>query len=278
MDGQWWDEAWNPVTGCLPDFLCWERCWARRRAKMLAANPKVKHRERYEGFKPRLHPERLEQPLHWRKPRRIFAVDMGDLFVGEVEQAWVKKILKIIVRTPRHTHMILTKRPGNAAIWLPLMRDNLPSNLWLGISASTQEEFDKRWHWLRQIPVARRFVSLEPLLREINLCAALPLPGFGNVGPGITVDWVIAGGETGPGARPCHPDWVRGIRDQCRAAGVPFWFKQWGDGLCNSARRRNCESCNGLHSVDQWVQDLCIQTEQSGPYNRTLDGRTWEEV
>jgi protein gp37 len=197
----------------------------------------------------RFHPDRLDQPLRWKKPRRIFVCSMGDLFHEDVKEEWLDEVFTIMRRAEvraygdplgSHTFMVLTKRPERMKAWM----DRLPSmpNLWLGVTAENQEMADQRIPILLQIPAAKRFVSIEPMLGPVDLrngewaSALLRLSWLHGTAPIGRVadhrdrglDWVICGGETGPGARFMHPHWVENLRDQCTEAGVPFFFKGWG--------------------------------------------------
>jgi protein gp37 len=215
----WCDETWNPVTGCTPISEGCRNCYAKRMARRLAGRygyPKD------DPFKVTFHPERLEQPQRWKKPKRIFTCSMADLFHEDVKSAWITDILTAMAAATQHTYIVLTKRPAR-------MRDELndawrpyfPPWLWVGVTAENQHTFDERWASLRATPAAVVWISYEPVL------APLVLPAdFLDRGRGA---WVVCGGETGPGARPMRPDWARGVRDQCQAAGVPFVFKGWGE-------------------------------------------------
>jgi protein gp37 len=230
---EWTDESWNPIVGC-------------------------------------------SKPLHWKKPRMIFVCSMGDLFHKSVPFEWIDRVMAIVALCPQHTFMFLTKRPErmaeyfNTRTWNDVLTDlvtepwlnklvcrfNLTEkwscegfesklrfpkrwplpNLWLGVTAENQEMADKRIPTLLQIPAAKRFVSVEPMLGKINFKnRLLPLVEGAEGEPAIVVerglDWVICGGESGFGARPMHPDWVRYLKDQCKEACVPFFFKQWGEWL-----------------------------------------------
>lgn len=240
---EWTDAVWNPVTGCNKVSPGCKNCYAER----------IFHRP-YPGrafTDVRMHPERLDQPLHWRKPRRIFVNSMSDLFHETVSEEFVGHVFAVMSRCPQHTFQVLTKRPadmldliGNATNrWGPfqdtVVKDGkgeewpLP-NVWLGVSVEDQKTADERIPILLNTPAALRFVSYEPALESIDLAYYLfedytDVPG--KIGRDWTesLDWVIAGGESGPHARPAHPDWFRQIRDQCAAASVPFFFKQWGE-------------------------------------------------
>jgi len=234
----------NPIVGCSRISEGCDHCYALGMARRLGSNPNPAVRQAYEGLttrgaygqlywsgEVRFRPEVLEVPAHWCKPRCIFWCSMSDLFHPDVKVEWLDEILQAMIVHPQHRHIVLTKRParmfdaiGGFAIthfycdrtaWL----DATKHILW-GITAETQERLDERWHWLAPTPVARKFVSLEPLLGPVDLRGTLH-----------ALAWVIVGGETGPGARPMDPKWVRSIRDQCKLANVPFFFKQWGEWL-----------------------------------------------
>ncbi len=209
---EWTDATWNPVTGCTKVSAGCANCYAERMARRLQAMRKIKYRD---GFEVRWHTDVLDEPLRWRKPRMIFVCSMGDLFHEEVPRGFVLDVFSAMDDFPQHTFQVLTKRPERMR---ELSADGLhwPPNVWAGVSVEGADHTD-RIDMLRQVPAALRFVSFEPLLHDVG-----PLD-LGNVG------WVIVGGETGPHARPMMGNWVRSIRDQCVAAGVPFFFKQWGD-------------------------------------------------
>ena len=170
--------------------------------------------ERYaRGFKVTTHEDLLEKPLHWAKPRRVYVSFMGDLFHDEVPDEFIARVFDVMTRAPQHRFHLLTKRPerhGDMSARLPW-----PANVWAGATVE-DEAHACRADRLRQTPAAVKYLVLEPLLGPVD---ALDLTGIG---------WVILGGESGPGARPLQPDWARSVRDQCVAAGVPFYFKQWG--------------------------------------------------
>lgn len=162
----------------------------------------------------------LEKPLKWKNPKRIFIQDMSDLFLDGTPYEYQYKTFKMVLRYPQHTFIMLTKHPENMeAHFRPL--DKLPPNLWLGITAENQKMFDERWAVLKQIPAAAYMISYEPALGPL----VLP-PDFLALGKRA---WLVVGGESGPGARPMHPNWARNVRDQCIEAGVPFFFKQFGE-------------------------------------------------
>lgn len=247
---EWTDETWNPITGCTPISEGCQNCYAKRMANRL------KGRYGYDKdnpFKVTLHPDKLDEPLKWKKPRMIFVCSMGDLFHEDVPTTFIDQVLEIIAACPQHTFLALTKRPENLKHKIYGTTEENPyrqlgggdylSNLWLGVTAENQQRADERIPMLLQIPAVKRFVSIEPMLGPVRFktekemyeeAAGMGLENmffsFNNINPnGIGLDWTICGGETGPGARPMHPDWARSLRDQCHAAGVPFFFKQWGE-------------------------------------------------
>jgi len=229
----WCDSTWSPVTGCTPVSPACDNCYARRMSMRFQGN-----------FDVTMHSDRLDQPLHWRKPRRIFVCSMSDLFHEMVPDEFITKVFGEIALCEQHTFMILTKRPARMkkyidSTWGNQMYGGFP-NVWLGVTAENQKQVDKRIPILLQTPAAVRFVSIEPMIGPVSLrwLAAFPenAPttamnphngGETNELDGLRrLDWVIVGGESGPGARPMQPDWARSIRDQCQAAGVPFFMKQ----------------------------------------------------
>lgn len=320
---EWTDATWNPVTGCAPDFTCWERCYARRMAKRLAGNPSVAHRERYAGFQVHLWPERLDEPKHWKKPRRIFVGSMGDLFHPDVPYDFHLRLWDTFAKCPQHTFILLTKRARRMAAVtreiggydpdgrIPLSAEyrDFAENVWLGASCTNQPDLDERAPWLFKCPAAVHYVSLEPLLGpveglfcECELCCGgehrgkcRECAGWGDVdgqscdaceGGGQCpvcdgerehgIDWCIVGGETGPGARPMRPDWVRSIRDSCVEAGVPFFFKGWGE-WCPVMECTVPDSVLGRterHVFSDGKVSYRVGKKHSG---RRLDGRVWNQ-
>lgn len=226
---EWCDATWNPITGCTPCSPGCDHCYAAILARRFpglhdAGNPLWPAMPFY---RQQFHPERLDKPLHWRKPRRIFVGSMTDMFHDAMRPDWLISVLNIILTADWHTYMLLTKRPQNvgAALW------ELP-NVWLGVTVCNQAEADAKIPVLLQTPAALRFVSVEPMLGAVDLekflCARTDKNGepIGLRRDGI--DWVICGGETGPGARKTHWTWPNDLRDQCAATGVPFFYKGWG--------------------------------------------------
>lgn len=202
---EWTDETWNPVTGCTKVSAGCKNCYAERIAKRFWGDRKFTDVQ--------CHPERLEIPLHWKKPRRIFVCSMSDFFHADIPLEFQAKIFSIIKRCPQHTFQILTKRPELAVFMDKVVGIWEHPNMWLGVTVENQETFD-RIHEIRHVSTAiKKFVSFEPLLE-------LPRGSLEGIG------WVIVGGETGPGARYMNPDWAREIRDVCQKSGIPFFMKQ----------------------------------------------------
>jgi protein gp37 len=223
---EWTEATWNPVTGCTKVSAGCTHCYAERMAKRLAAMGQPNYRN---GFEVTLQPAMLELPLRWRRPRTIFVNSMSDLFHRDVPDAYVRQVFDVMRRARQHRFQVLTKRAERLAHF----DVDWPSNVWMGVSVEDQRQV-ARIDALRRVGAAVKFLSLEPLLG--------PLPHLDLSG----IDWVIVGGESGPGARAMDGTWVRDLRDQCVAASVPFFFKQWG----------------GVHK------------KRTG---RELDGRTWDE-
>lgn len=215
---EWTESTWNPTTGCDQTSPGCDNCYALTLAKRLKAmgQPKYQNdgneRTSGPGFRLTVHPDTLDAPRKWTQPRRVFVNSMSDLFHPDVPLAFVRDVFDVMVDTPQHTYQVLTKRSKRLAA----VADQLPwpSNVWIGVSVETQK-YQFRLDHLRKVPAAVRFVSAEPLLGPVDL----ELDG---------IHWVIAGGESGPAARPIDADWVRAIRDQCDDASVAFFFKQWG--------------------------------------------------
>lgn len=207
---EWTNSTWNPVTGCSKISPGCKHCYAETFAERWRGIPGHPYEQ---GFDLRLWPDRLEIPLTWKKPRRIFVNSMSDLFHEKVPFAFIEQVFRAMQEASWHTFQVLTKRSKRLAeITSDLM---WPSNVWMGVSIENAQYLG-RADDLRKVPAAVRFLSLEPLLGPLG---TLDLSG---------IDWVIVGGESGIGARPIEASWVRDIRDQCRMHGIPFFFKQWG--------------------------------------------------
>lgn len=294
---EWTDASWNPIVGCTEISPGCANCYAARlSASRLAHVPAYKGLTKIETDNAtrggaarhvrwtgevRFLPERLEEPLHWKKPRRIFVCDMGDLFHESVKLEWLHKIFATIFKCPQHTFQILTKR---AHRMLEVMNGTdgegrffqqwpMP-NVWIGVSVENQHFADERIPLLLQTPAAVRWISAEPLLGPVDLRYIWEEPHP----HGPYLDWVVCGGESGPHARPMHPDWARSLRDQCQAAGVPFFFKQWGEFLPvlqDSPHLPPKEM--DTKTVRKLVRQLAAYRVGKKLSGRLLDGREWNE-
>lgn len=209
---EWTDASWNPTTGCSHVSAGCEHCYAEALSLRFGWSSKPWTAPNA-AVNIVLHPDRLDQPLRWKRPRRIFVNSMSDLFHARVPIGFIQQVLAVMADTPQHTYQVLTKRAHRLRRIAPQLE--FPSNAWIGVSLENSEHLD-RVEDLRAVPAAVRFLSCEPLLGPLG---ALDLVG---------IDWVIAGGESGPRHRPMDPAWVEEIRDACEVAGVPFFFKQWG--------------------------------------------------
>ncbi|AIJ24566.1 DUF5131 family protein [Amycolatopsis methanolica] len=239
-DGTIETATWNPATGCDRVSPGCDNCYAMTFARRLQAMGSPAYtrdgdpRTSGPGFALTLHPGRLAVPSRWRAPRLVFTGSMTDLFHPRVPEDFLADVLDAMARAPQHTYFALTKRPARmAAVLARLAPEPLP-HVWWGVTIESNDQAG-RADRLRETPAAVRFLSLQPLLG--------PLPDLDLTG----LDWVYAGGESGPHARPMAAEWVRPVRDRCVAAGIPFLFKQWG------GRTRNAGG-------------------------RLLDGRTWDEM
>jgi protein gp37 len=212
---EWTDATWNPVHGCTKISPGCAHCYAETFAERFRGVPG--HPFEF-GFDLRVVPQRLGDPLRWRTPRMIFVNSMSDLFHRGVPTAYIERIGRVMVQANWHTFQVLTKR---AERMHELLNSRLrmaadQAHIWWGISVENRQHGLPRVELLRDTPAQARFLSIEPLLEDLG---RINLRG---------INWVIVGGESGPGARPMQAGWVRSIRDQCRAAGVAFFFKQWG--------------------------------------------------
>jgi protein gp37 len=207
---EWTEATWNPLTGCDKVSPGCKNCYAERMALRLQA---MGQRNYAGGFALALHEHMLDVPLHWKKPRSVFVNSMSDLFHEDVPIEFIQRVFGVMRRASWHRFQVLTKRSTRLAELAPHI--DWPANVWMGVSVE-RSDYAFRIDHLRQTGARVRFLSLEPLLGPLD---TLDLRG---------IHWVIVGGESGPGARPIHEDWVISIREQCLAAGVAFFFKQWG--------------------------------------------------
>lgn len=238
---EWTDATWNPVTGCEKVSPGCDHCYALTLAERFRGAPGHYFEH---GFDVQLRPDKLDLPLRWRRPRRIFVNSMSDLFHKDIPDEYIAMVFAVMAFAPRHTFQLLTKRPARMRsllsspgfemlLWAAMVDLSaarakpdvlcidfepvdwpLP-NVWLGVSVENQQWADIRIPALLATPAAVRFISAEPLLGPVAF-------------PAESLDWVIVGGESGKGARPMHPGWARQIRYQCELVGTPFLFKQWG--------------------------------------------------
>lgn len=313
---EWTDVTWNPVRGCSLVSEGCRNCYAMKQAHRFSGPGQP-----YEGLtygprwtgKIQLVHDAIEEPLHWKKPRKIFVNSMSDLFHEDVPDEFIERVFVTMARTPRHTYQILTKRPQGMLAFLErnstggrifhLADDRgvesgawpLP-NVWLGVSVENQATADERIPILLETPAAVRFVSAEPLLGPVDLSNYLQPPDFlpgrhVKIGPGEWIvdadrahlmwhglDWVIVGGESGPGARPCDVAWIRSIKSQRLAADVSVFIKQLGSRPFVVEGSRDAQEwsasgasavmddCGGIHAKDkkggemaEWPEDLRLR-------------------
>lgn len=212
---EWTDATWNPVRGCVKVSPGCKHCYAETFAERWRGLPNHPYGQ---GFDLRLVPEKLEEPLHWRKPRRIFVNSMSDLFQPGVSDGFIRRVFSVMHQAPQHTYQILTKRAERMRTWAASVPHELVAQpqIWLGVSVEDRKYGLPRIDALREVPALVRFLSVEPLLEDLG---ELDLSG---------IHWVIVGGESGRGARPMAEEWVLSLLKQCRRARVPFFFKQWG--------------------------------------------------
>jgi protein gp37 len=211
---EWTNATWNPVTGCTKISTGCDHCYAERFSERFRG---VSGHPFRMGFDLTLRPERLEEPLRWRRPRMIFVNSMSDLFHKLVPFEFVDRVFEAMEAANWHTFQVLTKRSSRMQRYVTRRYGEAcaPEHVWLGVSVENRTKLSRVRH-LAQTPGKIRFLSIEPLLGPVG---TLPLDGIG---------WVIVGGESGPNARPMKPEWAREVRDQCVARSVPFFFKQWG--------------------------------------------------
>lgn len=216
---EWTDSTWNPATGCTKYSSGCAHCYAEKMANRLKAMGLAKYEN---GFQLTLHPETLNEPYLWKKPKMVFVNSMSDMFHEDIPFEYIQSVFKVMNENPIHTFQVLTKRAGILQDYAPYL--NWTKNIWMGVTVESEEEIS-RIEMLSKTSAFVRFLSCEPLLTN--------LPNM----PLKKIDWVIVGGESGPGARPIDKNWVENIQDQCREAEVPFFFKQWGGVNKKSAGR-----------------------------------------
>ena len=285
---EWATDVWNPVVGCSLVSTGCAHCYAVPMTWRHMHNPVGNVADDYAGLvqkhpngqldwtgKVRFLPDRLLDPLKWRKPRRVFVNSMSDLFHESLSFEDIDKVFDVMLREDHHTYIVLTKRPERMAAYITnLFRcPPCPTHIWLGVSVENQAMADERIPKLLQTPAAVRFISAEPLLGLTDLSQNGGTISAFDAG----LNWVICGGESGPGARPMHPNWARTIRNQCVAAGVPFFFKQWGNWGPKSFGRECPYSIVGLFSGSDSALDVRMWRVGKKRAGRVLDGRTWDQ-
>ncbi len=227
---EWCDEVWNPVTGCTKIRTGCTNCYAEGIAKRFWGNRKFTDVQ--------CHSDRLEQPMHWRKPRKIFVCSMGDLFHEDVPFKFIDDVFSVMIQASHHKFILLTKRPQRMKEYFDsIYTDNerydgfplckMLNHIWLGVSVSTQKDADEMIPVLLQIPATVRFVSMEPMLTKINISEDIQGFEHGNWHKKRpSLDWVICGCESGQNRRHIDIDRIRNLKNQCVEAGVPFFLKQ----------------------------------------------------
>jgi len=224
---EWCDQTWNPVTGCSPISEGCQNCYAKKMARRLAG--RYGYPEYPNHFDVTIHPDRINNPPKWKGGKKIFVCSMGDLFHENVPNhktygrifdiAYMSGHGRQMVKRDPDYYLFLTKRVDRMAVKIEYYRHryggSMPDNAWIGVTAENQKRYDERWPILSKIPAAVKFVSIEPALEYVNIDIFAPWP-----------DWVIAGPETGPGARECKPEWIESLYEQCKEAGVPFFDKR----------------------------------------------------
>jgi len=303
---EWTDATWNPVSGCSHVSEGCRFCYAERESKRWG-HTNLPWTKENSAVNVEFHQDRLQQPLRWKRPRRIFVNSMSDLFHEQIDLITISEIFGVMAASSQHTFQVLTKRPERmqtilamdtfrelvriAAIELNDMHDDvwpLP-NVWLGVSVEDQRTADERIPILLQTPAALRFISAEPLLAGITIEPYLGIQDEdGHDFPGL--NWVIAGGESGPHARPSHPDLFRRLRDECQEYQVPFFFKQWGEWAPVSLFKiyresRLCFVNRYTNEAHEFEENPGIGFDRESTMIRAgkkyagniLDGRKWDE-
>jgi len=327
---EWCTATWNFLIGCTKKSAGCMHCYAIRQAWRMMHNPNPKIAKKFEGTvhkdskgelnwtgRINFDDEVILKPLSWRLPRRVFVNSLSDLFHKNVKDEWLDQAFAVMALCPQHTFQILTKEPERMLAYMTrLSRSIAPlesaarqmghtlkfkglngkeygllpwpiPNVWLGTSVEDQKTADERIPLLMETPAAIRWVSAEPLLGPIDFEAVPTMEG--------SIDWVVVGGESGPKARPMHPDWARSLRDQCVAAGVPFFFKQWGsflpigevkdgdeliNGTCvfnQAGERISPDCCSNDYEVEPEEVAVRFKPMNKKAAGRLLDGREWNE-
>lgn len=285
---QWTNETWNPIVGCSKVSEGCKNCYAERMAKRLKAMSQPQYQDvvdenGWTGEAEMVSIEMLEKPFTWKKPRMVFVCSMSDLFHESVYFGDLHWIMGAIEENPQHTFQILTKRAERMAEYFST--HPVPDNVWLGVTTENQARADERIPHLLRINAKVRFVSVEPILGPVDLQPFLQYPPLhDNYKMSFDwqewrgLDWVICGGESGPGARPMHPDWARSLRDQCQAANVPFFFKQWGE--WTPMKIGVASSLYPYEKRQNWslMDDICSVRCGKKAAGHLLDGQEWHQM
>lgn len=286
---QWTDRTWNPVRGCSLVSAGCANCYAMKQAHRFSGMGRPYENLTEIGPKgPRwngnimLVPEELKAPLTWKTPCRVFVNSMSDLFHEDVPDSFIDQVMRAMANTKRHTYQVLTKRPARMMAYLSgwwkrcyqsfetgesIPVDPCP-HIWFGVSVENQETADERIPLLLQTPAAKRFISAEPLLGPVDL--TMGLEPFHAHDPMLhrnpsPIDWVIVGGESGPGARPCDLAWIRSVKDQCKAADVRCFIKQLGSNIApvcienGSVKERLFLKDRKGGDIDEFPEDLKVR-------------------
>lgn len=288
---EWTDATWNVVIGCDKVSPGCDHCYAIRTAHRFQEHPNPAVAVAYAGTEAagdwtgrvNLVESRLDLPLRWKRPRRIFVNAQSDLFHDQVPDEFIARVWAVMASAPRHTFQVLTKRHGRMRSLLSseefrlAVQRRIPHagaspyvaaywktwplpNVWLGVSVEDQKRADLRIPALLDTPAAVRWISAEPLLGPVDIINSLGDSWLTGI------DWIVAGGESGPGSRPMHPDWARSLRDQCEVAGVPFLFKQWGS-----------HRPSAVGSIVRGGVRFPMVPASKTAAGRELDGRTWDQ-
>jgi protein gp37 len=279
---EWCDATFNPWVGCTKVSPACDHCYAENWAK------RTGHPELWQGERRRTSVHNWAQPVKWdrrakaeRRRLKVFCASLADWLDNQVDEQWREDLAELIEETPNLDWLLLTKRPQNFEKRAPWHDDDVPPNVWLGVTAENQEEFDRRWPYIAAIQSRVHFISYEPALGPLLIERADPVP-----------DWIICGGESGPRSRPLDPAWARIIRDQCETADIPFFLKQWGQYFPAELLRtgsdgevwRRCADGKEYWSVEEFTLGLAagaapVQYQNVGKKaaGRLLDGREWSE-
>lgn len=296
MSGQtkieWATKVWNPVVGCQKVSEGCRNCYAEElhnRRHKAYQDGKLQNIPQYAKLfsEIQLLHDRIDEPLFWGKTQKVFVNSMSDIFHEDIPFEFLEEVFFTMNEESRHTFMILTKRPQRMRDFIEWLINKWsddsvglswypPNNIWFGVSVENQEAADERIPFLLNTPASVRFLSCEPLLGSIDLTSYLGFNDPKTKGP--LIDWVIVGGETGTGARPMHPAWVRGLRDQCQEHKVPFFFKSWGEWISESDYRFG--DWPNLYQRKSHIFENGITVYKTGKKKsgRLLDGREWNEL